>query len=381
MKPKSHCGSEHLVQHPFLLERWHRDFYFDSEISLGGSGVQEYSYGEVAEICGIEDTDLRNVVLEDSPSAGGAEIRGAIARRWGKCDSSNVLMTHGSSEAIYLVMHALLRTGDEAIVLQPSYQTFSTIPRSIGCSVVPWKLRSRNHFAADLEELRHLITSRTRLIVVNFPNNPTGGTLSHAEYIELLDLTRDAGCHLMWDAAFSDLSSPSDRLPYPFASHSNAICVGTLSKAYGLSGLRVGWIVANSELVAKCLSLREYLTLNLSPLSEFIAYHAILHADRLVRPRLAVATRNLAHLTEWVESRIDTVDWVPPRGGVCALLNLSRMKSTRSFCIRCARDQRVFLTPGDCFGIENSVRIGFGASEELFKEGLGRVSACLDGMK
>src|SRR5262249_9895126 len=158
---------------PALLERWMRQYYFDTDIDLGGSGTESFAMSEICSLVKLKIEDLGNVVFNDSQTLGGSGLREALATRWTRGDCGRVMATQGSSEAIFLVMNALLDAGDEVVVLEPAYQQLYAIAESLGCKLKRWQLRFEQGFAPNLEELAVLLNPKTRMVIVNFPHNPT----------------------------------------------------------------------------------------------------------------------------------------------------------------------------------------------------------------
>jgi capreomycidine synthase len=362
---------------PALLEDWLRDYYFELELDIGCSGVEEFSLPDLLRLTDLSLDDLSSVVFRDSHSLGGPGLRRAIADRFSAGDESLVMATHGSSEAIFLVAHALLAAGDEVVVLDPCYQQLAAVAESIGCRLRRWKLRFEDAFAADLGELRRLVGPRTRMLIVNFPHNPTGTTITPEEQEELLAIAARAGAYLVWDGAFTELTYDAAPLPEPARLYQRAISLGTLSKAYGLPGLRVGWCLAPPKVLQRLVRLRDYVTLALSPLVEVVARRAIEAGDRLVGARLDQARRNRRELAEWAESQPERVEWVVPRGGVTAFPRLPLVADSETFCHELARRDRVLLVPGTCFGAPQHVRLGFGGSPIALRQGLRRLEQAL----
>src|SRR6266542_1531132 len=172
VKPRS---ERNLVNvRPALLEEWFRSYYFNTEIDIGSRGVEPFSMAELRSRLGISPSDLDRIVFRDSESLGGVAIRQAIARRYANGDESRVLGSHGSSEAMFLIIHSLLKPGDEVSAQDPAYQQFCSTAEAVGCSVRYWRLRFEAGFGADLDLLESLNTHRNRMIIVNFPHNPTG---------------------------------------------------------------------------------------------------------------------------------------------------------------------------------------------------------------
>ncbi|MEU3650025.1 capreomycidine synthase [Lentzea sp. NPDC034063] len=360
-----------------LLEDWMRDYYFDVDFDIGSSGVQDFSFRELRSLLGISVGELDDIVLRDSSSFGGDELRAAVADRWGNGNSDWVMVTHGASEAIYLVMSSLLEPGDELIAVEPVYHSHTSIARSLGSRVVPWKLRENEGFAIDLAELRQLISSRTKAIVVNFPHNPTGTTITEAQRGELIDLADEAGAYLVWDAAFADLVYDADPLRDPTHDYARAISIGTLSKGYGLPGLRFGWCTAHPDVLAAMVHLRDRMTLHLSPLIEFLGRQVARHADKLVGMRLTQARENRELLIRWAAEHADLVDFAAPRGGVTAFPRIKGCADTVTLCRELAHDHRVLLVPGEAFERPGRVRLGFGGSGKTLAQGLDVVGGVL----
>jgi aspartate/methionine/tyrosine aminotransferase len=166
-------------------------------------------------------------------------------------------------------------------------------------------------------------------------------------------------------------------LPDPSTRYDRAITFGTLSKSYGLPGLRVGWCIAPPGVIADCIRWRDYITLALSPLVEFVAIRAVSHAETLLRPRLAQARHNLHLVTGWMAEHEDLVDWARPDGGVTAFPRLRGVPDVEAFCHGLMRDHGVLTVPGTCFGLPGHIRLGFGGGTAELRQGLAAMSELL----
>jgi capreomycidine synthase len=359
---------------PAHLEYWLRDYYFTTEIDISCSGVENFSFGDLRQLFNITPDDLDRIVLRDSRTLGGPDLRTAIGNRWANGNSERVMVTNGSSEAIYLIMHSLLDPGDEVVVLDPCYQQLFSIAESIGCNLKHWRLRFEESFRPDLSEVRRLVDSHTRMIVVNFPHNPTGASLTPAEQDELIDLAASADAYLVWDGAFTELTYGGPVLPDPGERYDRSITLGTLSKAYGLPGLRVGWCLAAPDVLERLVRLRDYTTLALSPLVEYVAGRVIENGDLLLQPRLAQARHNLKLLVSWANRHPEFVSIVRPKGGVCVFMRMYGVADIEDFCRQLADEYSVLLAPGTSFGHPGYVRLGFGCSTKDLTEALSRLS-------
>ena len=361
---------------PALLEEWMRAYYFKAEFDIGSSGVQSFSLGEIREMLGIPESELDNVVFDDSETLGAFGLRKAIAERYGNGDPERVIATHGSSEAIFLIMTALLNPGDEVVVLDPCYQQLFSIAEAIGCRLKFWPLRFENGFVPDVEEGKSLITDKTRMVVVNFPHNPTGASITAEQQEELVKATAAVGAYLVWDAAFAAITYNSAPLPDP-VHYERCISMGTLSKSFGLPGLRVGWCLTSPDVLERFAKLRDYTILALSPLVELIAQRTIEKAEVVVGERQRQANANLDILKTWCDEHREFVEWVPPRGGVCSFPRLRTISDVETFCHRLGRSYGVLLVPGICFNAPFHVRLGFGGATPKLVEGLSRFSTLL----
>ncbi len=359
------------------LEEWMRKYYFAADYDIGSSGVQNWSFREVRDMAGIEWAELDAMVFNDSETLGAPGLRQALARRFTGGDVDRVLCSHGSSEANYLAMRALLEPGDEVVVPTPRYPQLGTVAEMSGCKIVSWPLHFEEGFAPRLDELRRVASKRTRMIVVNFPHNPTGVSISAEQQRELVAFCAELGAYLVWDGAFAPLVYDGEPLPDPIATYPRAISLGTLSKAYGLPGMRVGWCLAAPDVLDRMVRLRDHTTLHLSPFIERLAQGVIDHAEKFVSPRLNQARQNRDVLGAWVEASGGRVNWTRPAGGVCAAVGFAGIADTRELCRHLVERHRTLTVPGYCFGDPRWIRLGFGASTKDLEEGLRRVMVTL----
>ncbi len=349
-----------------------RAHYYSTEIDLGSSGAAPFSIARLRSEFGVDLDGMDAITLSDGEPLGAEQTRSLLSERFALGDAERVMTTCGSSEGMFLTMSTLLERGDEVVVVQPAYQQLASIARSIGCRVVPWSLEPTT-FRADVEKLDGLVGPRTRMVIVNFPHNPTGSTLTLEEYDEVVRIAERAGAYLLWDAAFEDITYGAPPLPHPDMAYERAITLGTVSKSYGLPGLRFGWCLASPEILRSYVRIRDYITLHLSPVLEFVVHRVLTKADALIADRLALATRNLAILDTWLAAT--GLDATSPRGGVSAAVDVSRAGDVTAFCKQLAAEQSVLLVPGEVFGpqLASHVRLGFATETEDLVEGLGRL--------
>jgi capreomycidine synthase len=356
-----------------VLEAWYREKLPQARFDISSSGVQPYRFGELRKLAAIGQEELDSVLLEDSLTLGGHSVRRAIADRYAAGEVARVMVTHGGSEAIALMMQALLAPGDRVVVADPIYHSLRTFPELQRCVVIPVPVQ----VFAEAQSITHYIQPGTKAVIVNFPHNPTGMSLNREARERLISRTEEVGSLLMWDAAMAELpmnaSAPAQAMGLP----SRTISFGSLSKAFGLPGLRVGWSVASASLLERTLPLRDRTTLFLSPLVELIAARAIEHADALIGPRLAQARANLSYVDHFILQRGGALEWQRPEGGVCGLVKIGGSRDTRLFCERLLDATGVLLVPGIAFGRPSHVRLGYGGDPVELREGLQLLSGFL----
>ena len=362
---------------PAPLEDWLRDNYFTADIDISSSGVEPYTMADLRARTGVRLTDLDQLVFNDGYSVGRPELRKLIAERWGSGDPDRIMTANGSSEALSLVMSAVLRPGDEVVAVQPGYHLLVAYAEALGCTTRTWRLDPGRGWRPAIEELESLVTERTRAIVLNFPQNPTGVSITEEELRRVVVLAERVGAYLLWDAAFTSLVYDTQPLPPVSTLYSKGIDFGTFSKAFGLPGLRFGWCDAPPGVLEECVRIRDYTTLHVAPLIELLATAVLENAEAFLRPRLEQATRNRAVVADWAAAQSARVSLVLPRGGVAAFPRLHGMASTDAFCEDLFQRRGVLVIPGSCFGAPEHIRLGFGGPTPQLVEGLDRLASAL----
>jgi aspartate/methionine/tyrosine aminotransferase len=326
---------------------------------------------------------LLDVRLGYSEARGTQELRALLASTYRRTGPEEILVTTGAIEANFLLMNVLLAPGDHVVAVYPAYQQLYSVPRALGCDVSLWKLSKEKGFRYDLGELRRLVTPRTRLIVLNTPHNPTGAMLSADDLRGVEALAFSVGARVLSDEAYRWLEIPGgEPLAPPLRDlHGAGVSVGTLSKPFGLPGLRIGWIAAEADLVARCWGMRDYVSLSPGKLSDALAVLAVRHRSKIVERTQAIVRRNLETCRAWFAEHADLVSWTPPRGGLLAMLSYNLDIPSRILADRLAERYGVMLAPGSAFDIEHHLRIGIGQEPSVLAEGLRRTAACLSDLR
>jgi aspartate/methionine/tyrosine aminotransferase len=293
---------------------------------------------------------------------GDSGLRKAISNLYAHLDGEEILVHSGAEEAIFNFMNVKLGPGDHVVVHSPCYQSLSEVARSIGAEVSPWLGDPGSGWVLDLEDLKSLLTDRTRIVVVNFPHNPNG-FLPTLDFVrELSSLSEHHGFTIFSDEVYQGLElDPDDRLPALADLNDKAVSLGVMSKTYGLAGLRIGWIASRDrQLLDELARFKDYTTICNSAPSEFLAALALRNAAVIVERNLGIIRENLDRLDGFFESRRDLVRWTRPKAGSIAFPALLS-GDIEEFCTDVLTSVGVLLLPGTLYGdSSNSFRVGFG---------------------
>jgi aspartate/methionine/tyrosine aminotransferase len=373
----------------FELERWMTHWELDVDYDICESGILPMS---IAELCGLIDpvsaTKLQDQVLgmpqAYSEARGTLALRSTLAATYAGVTPDDILVTTGAIEANFLVFNALLNAGDHVVAVSPAYQQLHSVPRSLGAEVDLWDVTaSGGGFAYDLDRLRELIRPTTRLIVINTPHNPTGAILDSEGLDQVIELAHERDAWVLSDEAYRWLDHPDgEKLVEPARNrYDKAISVGTMSKPFGMPGLRIGWFAANRELAGQAWGLRDYISLSPSKISDAVAQVAIEHRDAILPRNRAIMAENLAFARTWFAENPNLASWSEPRAALLAMMRYTAPVASTVLADRLASEARVMLAPGSAFGLENHLRIGIGQRPDLFAEGLRRTGEFLEGFR
>jgi len=363
---------------PFLLERWQSEWEHRVAVNLAESGVLPMAVTEIL------DPEECRALLEQrliySQTNGTPELRAAIAALHPGAGEENVLVCTGSAEANHVCAWSLLEPGDEIALMVPNFLQLLGTSRGFGAKVVPWRLKEATGWAPDLDELRDAVTARTRLIAVCHPNNPTGAILSGEEMNAVVEIASRHGSWLLSDEVYRGSEREGEETPSFWGRYERVLVTGGLSKAYGLPGLRIGWVVGPAEKIHELWGRRDYLTISPGTLSDIVA-RAVLQPG--TRPRILARTRDILRanypiLDEWVGRRPGRLRLVPPRAGAIGFVGYDWPVGSLALAERIRDEQGALVVAGEHLGMDGYLRLGFGYQSEALREGLARVDAVLD---
>jgi len=370
---------------PFLLERWMTRHETHVRYDIAESGILPLSMNDlldfepVAERAATLDR-LTALPLGYSEARGTEALRSQLAATYARGDADHILVTTGAIEANFLLFNVLLDKGDHVIAPYPAYQQLYSVPRAISCDVSLWHVGPETGYRYDLNALERLLTPRTRVIIINTPHNPTGAMMPPADARRVYEMAESVGATVIGDEAYRWLAVPDGEpfAPPMFDQGERGISVGTLSKPFGLPGLRIGWIAGRPDLINACWGLRDYITLSPGKLNDALAQLAMTHRDRIVDRNRRIITANLAAASQWMKDRAGMVSWTPPRGGLLALFKYDLPMLSLELADKLATDYSVMLAPGSAFGYEHHLRLGIGQRPDIFQAGLELAGKCFD---
>ncbi|MEL7099390.1 MAG: aminotransferase class I/II-fold pyridoxal phosphate-dependent enzyme [Pseudomonadota bacterium] len=358
---------------PFKVEQWMNAWETRCTYNLAETCVASISVEELMRLAGHSRGDLSELLpmrLTYGAIEGSDRLRAAIAGHYDTAQPERITVTHGTIAANMLVHKALVRAGDHIVSIVPTYQQHHSIPASIGADVQTLRLRAEDGFLPDLDALRGMVTSRTRLIALTNPNNPTGALIPRDMLQDIAQIAEDAGAYVLCDEVYRGTGQAGDGMSPSIADISpRGISTAGLSKAFSLAGLRIGWIVAPSEVTEAVLIHRDYDTISVGMINDHLGAIA-LEARAAILARSRNITRgNLKLLSDWVDTQ-PRITWVKPQAGTTAMLRIDGMCASQAFCVDLVKQTGVMLTPGSAFDMEAYVRIGFANPPDVFAKGL-----------
>lgn len=372
---------------PFALEEWQSRWEQTVEINIADSGVAPLSTRELLELGDDSLASSTEALLEVAlhyPEVNGTErLRRLMADLHPGVGIDQILVTVGAAEANAIIVDTLLGPGDQLVTITPNYAQVEGLATNSGVAVHHIELEPANGWQLDLDVAAETIERAgalpgTRMIALSNPNNPTGSVLSEHEIDRLVELAEAADAWILADEVYrgSELVPPTGEPPSFVGRSDRVIAINSLSKSYGLSGLRVGWIVGAPDLIEAAWRRHEYATITTSSLSMHLAELALTPAVRAQlfdRNRRVVAS-TAATLVDWANVNTDIVSITPPAATALAFLGLNDGASSVDFAHQLRTDGDVLVAPGACFGHDAHVRITHGLEPDRLDEALDRIS-------
>jgi len=361
---------------PFLLEREMSIWEHQVKYNLSESGVHPLT---VEELLGNDPQlvgDLLATSLNYPQTNGTLELREKIAALYKGATSDNVVVTTGAAQANFTSIITLLDPGDEIVMMLPNYMQIYGLAKNYGLLLKTFSLREEINWGLDLDELAEVIGNKTILIAICNPNNPTGHIMTAKEREDVIKAADKAGAWILADEVYAGAEHHTDeKTPSFWGDYEKVLAIGSLSKAYALPGLRVGWVVAPEDVADEIWARQDYITISNTMLSNKLAAHALSSG---VREKLLSRTRDhlrrgYGNFERWCRDHGDLFSLVPPDAAAIAFVKYHRDANSTEIVRRLIHEQDTYIVPGDHFGLDHHLRISYGLDEEYVNEGLGRI--------
>ncbi|WP_108813839.1 aminotransferase [Loktanella sp. Alg231-35] len=365
---------------PFGVELWMNEWETKCEWNLAETCVESLTIDQLLQLSGKNDADLSDLLtmkMTYGAIEGSERLRHAITGLYGKQSAQNIVVTHGTIGANMLVHKTLVSRGDQVVAVVPTYQQHYSIPASIGAEVAQLRLREEDDWQPDLDALRDLMTPQTKLIALNNPNNPTGALMDQALLEQIVVIAREADAWILCDEVYRGTDQADEGLTVSIADlYEKGISTASMSKAFSLAGLRLGWIAAPENLIEDIMIHRDYDTISVGMIDDHFATLALENKAAVLARSQRITRGNLSILSDWVDAE-PRITWIKPKSGTTALLKYDAPTPSRQFCIDLLESSGVLLTPGSALQMEGYLRIGYANNPDILKEGLSRMSAFL----
>jgi aspartate/methionine/tyrosine aminotransferase len=363
---------------PFRIEQYFGKYEFTAKYLLSSSDAESRTIKELLDLDPSAHDRLLKQWCGYTESPGAPDLREAIAGIYNQLKSDSVLVVAAAEEGIFVLYHALAGPGDHVIVETPCYESGLEVARSTGAQVSEWRRSFENGWAHDVAALEKLLQPNTKIIYINTPHNPTGLLMPANVFEQVLALAARHGIIVFSDEVYRELEhDPAMRLPAACEVYEHAVSLGSMSKTYGLPGLRLGWLASRDpEIIHRCLEFKYYTTICNSAPSEFLTALAVRHREVLVQRNRELVLRNLPLLDAFIRQRSNLFEWVKPNSSPIGFVRLKPERDLLAFCEEVVRESGVLLLPGTVYDQPRHIRFGYGRKN--LPEALAQFGAYLD---
>ena len=362
----------------FDLERIQSIYENSVEINLTESGIEPLSLKQLMNPKELEE--LLNLPLGYGYTQGTPLLRQRISNLYEGADENNVLVTSGSSEAIFLSTVLTVSKGDRVVMMTPNYLSFNGVAEALGADVDYVPLLKKEKWEWDLDCLDEVVSNKTKVISICNPNNPTGSVLSLEQMLKIVEIAGRVGAYLLVDEVYIGAELGSKPTKSFLGMYEKTIITSGLSKSYAHPGLRIGWIVSDKRFVEEAWGIKDYTTIASSSLSQHIATK-VLEPETIskLRSRTKVLlNKNLETFSKWVLPYSNYLSFLKPEAGGFAFVEYDMDINSTDLVHDLRKNEGVFIVPGDSFGMDRYFRIGLGHESIGFSKGLDLLSKGLN---
>ncbi|TGL59564.1 pyridoxal phosphate-dependent aminotransferase [Leptospira sarikeiensis] len=361
----------------FFIEDRLEKFRTEAPCNLGESGIRNLTLKELSEYLRLDLRELGELSLADSPNSGRKDLREEISKLYKNISPDQVLVTTGTGEALFIAFHLLLQKGDLVSLFWPAFQALYEVPKSLGANLQKVDLLSRlesKQLGFGKKNLEFLFQNSPELIIFNHPHNPTGIIAEKEDQLELQRLAKNFSNWILFDEHYRFLSDEEDLGWSGIGISEKSISTGSITKCFGVMGLRIGWLIGPKDWIQKARSMKDYLTHTVSPISEFLTLKLLQNRKELQAKIRNSLRKNIDSFSEKATSLFGIESFQPPRGGVVGFAKLQAGLDSRKFSDLLYEKAGIFVLPSADFETEGYIRLGFGETEERFRLGLERWS-------
>jgi aspartate/methionine/tyrosine aminotransferase len=366
----------------FEMERWQSTYEFQVDYNLSESGVHPMQLKELVSEDMIDD--FLNLRLNYIQTNGSEELRDRITQLYPGANTNNILVTNGSSEANLVTLLTVLRPGDEAVIMLPNYMQLWGAARGLGVELKSFHLREvEGKWKPDLDEFRRIVTTNTKMIFLCNPNNPTGCVLSGKELDDICSMADKVGAWVMADEVYRGAELGGGMSPGLWGRYDKALVTSGFSKAYGLPGLRIGWIAGPADIIKECWSYHDYTSICASLLSDKLATLALEPSTykKITARTKKILRTNFPILKNWINDHPENLSLTDPEAGAIAFLKYNMNINSLDLAERLRKEKSVLIVPGDHFGMDGYIRIGYGPEKEYLETALSLIDELMSELK
>ena len=358
----------------FEMERFQSIYENEVDFNLSDSGNHPMSIKDLLDESEIEK--FLSMEIHYGYTQGDPRLLEVIKDWYPKTNESNILLTNGSAEANFVMAWALIKPGDEVVLALPNYMQIPGLAKNFGAEIKTINLKEELDWHLDLDELKNLVTPKTKLISICNPNNPTGSVMTDDEMSAIADIARSNDAYVHSDEVYRGSELEGNETKSFIEFYEKAIVSCGLSKSFAHPGLRIGWLVANEELIEEIWAHKDYSSICASVLSQEIAIKIMTKSSRgqILSRSSKMLKENLELFQSWLDNHDDLFTFVPPRAGGMAFVGYKMDINSMELAHKLRTEQSVLIVPGDCYGMDGYLRFGIGSEAAYLSAGLNRVS-------
>jgi aspartate/methionine/tyrosine aminotransferase len=352
-----------MLPREFFIEDRLEKYRKISSCNLGESGFKNFKLGEIFQLIELEMDEFKQISLEDSSNRGMEELRLEISLLYENINLDEILVTTGTSEALYIFFRSIIKKGDRVGYFSPAFQALYEIPLLCGAIINPVNILHGKNFEKLFRD--------SELVILNHPHNPTGITFDDTDWEQINFYAKKYKRVILFDEHYRFLDNEKGIGKTGYHAK-NTFATGSITKSFGTTGLRIGWIVGDKEIISKMRSFKDYLTHTVNPISEFLALKLLKNKNKILPKIISILRENQKYFMDNLNSISSLDSMIPPSGGLVAFPKLKDGIFSEEYADNLHRNCDVFVLPGTNFEMEGYIRIGFGESKERFKSGINR---------